>query len=211
MCFLISFSLFISYLYQFLNPADFSFKRTNQTIKPIKKPLFFDSPKPRRCWSKPSPCERSDVGHNVRDFRGKPLGCNGTKHQVQDDIRSFGPGEKPGKCLGFSSSFNFCLGFGEGKNPIAIVKNTSKEAENKFRWVFFLSKHHPGNSLWPSWDGENVTLWNGCWWPLKDRGFLKVTAGWNHLDGKIFQGGWMPWGCPKWRWSLLFFHEAVNR
>ena len=33
----------------------------------------------------------------------------------------------------------------------------------------------PGNSLWPFRDGENVTLFNGCWWP-PTIGDEKVTA-----------------------------------
>ena len=46
-----------------------------------------------------------------------------------------------------------------------------------------ISGYVPGDSKWPFWDGENVTLSRGCWWP-PTFGDEKVTA-WITRLGKI--------------------------
>ena len=64
---------------------------------------------------------------------GNPWDATAPNTKSRTTSEALDPGKNPENAWVFLPSFNFCLGFGEGKNPIAIVKNTSKEAENKFR------------------------------------------------------------------------------
>ena len=77
----------------------------------------------------------------------------------------------------------------------------------------------PGDSKWPFWDGENVTLLRGCWWPptIGDQVWSRLESpgssyfNWTNQFQSTPVFPTLFWGFLTWPWELPEATDAACR